>query len=256
MIHRARFGFGKGPHSITFNFFRSLKSEMDRHSPDKVYIVSEGKPRHRIIENPEYKGNRIAIKDDGFHRQKADIFELCKFLPVTVTRHPDYECDDVIGFLATKAHVEDVVTICSSDSDFIQLIEESRVSLWNPVKKRFIERWPVDYVTWKSLKGDATDNVPGIRGVGSKRAYTLAADTDMLEKFLSEDLESRMRVFESAKRQIKLADIVPEDRDWIIDEYNFHEEKLKNAFTFREFKTIISKSWPKWQKTMEKLNND
>ena len=41
MIHRARFGFGSGPHSVTFNFFRALRSEINRHLPNKVYIVSD-----------------------------------------------------------------------------------------------------------------------------------------------------------------------------------------------------------------------
>jgi len=252
MIHRSRFGWKTGEHAITFNFFRSLKSEIDRHSPDKVYIVSEGRPKHRIAENAEYKANRVAVKDDGFHRQKSDIFELCKSLPVTIMRHPDYECDDVIGFLTTKSHVQDEVVICSSDSDFIQLIEEDRVFLWNPVKKCFIQKWPVDYVTWKALKGDPTDNVPGIKGVGTKRAFTFAADAVLLESFLD---EGRKKIFESAKRQIRLADIFEQDTSWVSDKYEFKEAELKNAFTSREFKSIIDKSWPKWQKTMERLNH-
>ena len=59
MLHRARFGFATGPHAITFNFFRSLRSEFERHSPSKVYMVLEGYPIHRVSEsNGEYKANR------------------------------------------------------------------------------------------------------------------------------------------------------------------------------------------------------
>ena len=74
MIHRARFGFAQGEHAIVFNFFRSLKSEIVRHSPDKVYIVSEGVPKHRLLLNNEYKGQRKPVTDPGFYRQKNEIF--------------------------------------------------------------------------------------------------------------------------------------------------------------------------------------
>ena len=172
MIHRSRFGFGSGDHSTTFNFFRSLRSEIERHQPDEVYIVSEGRPIHRFELNENYKGNRTPLNDDGFHRQKRDIFNLCKLLPVSIIRHPDYECDDVIGHLCMTRHPTDEVTIVSSDSDFIQLLESPTVKLWNPVKKKFLDQWPVDYVMWKALKGDMTDNIPGIKGVGEKRAFS------------------------------------------------------------------------------------
>jgi len=254
MIHRARFGFGQGEYAIVFNFFRSLKSEISRHKPDKVYIVSEGKPKHRLLLNSEYKGQRKPVKDPGFYRQKNEIFALCKYLPFTFIRHPDYECDDVIGYLCTKAHIHDDVTIVSSDSDFIQLLDDENVKLWNPIKKKFIDRWPVDYVTWKALKGDPTDNVPGIKGIGEKRAFALCETSSALYNFLSED-DSRKLIFDSAYEQIKLADINERCPDWEIAEYHFEENYVKEAFTEFGFKTIIGKSWNKWKELMEILDD-
>ena len=257
MIHRARFGFVQGDHAITFNFFRALKSEIVRHDADKVYIVSEGRPIHRLEINPEYKGQRTPVKDEKFHRQKHEIFRMCQFLPVTFIRHPDYECDDVIGHLCVKTHIQDEVTIVSSDSDFIQLLNDEdnkKVKLWNPVKKKFIDCWPVDYITWKALKGDATDNVPGIKGVGEKRAFALCETSSALYNFLIAD-ENRKLVFDSAYEQIKLADINEKCPNWEIKKYHFDEKCVFKAFTDYGFKSIIGKSWPKWCQTMEKLNN-
>ena len=254
MIHRARFGFGQGEHAIVFNFFRSLKSEISRHKPGKVYIVSEGKPKHRLLLNSEYKGQRKPVKDPGFYRQKNEIFALCKYLPFTFIRHPDYECDDVIGYLCTKTHIHDDVTIVSSDSDFIQLLDDENVKLWNPIKKKFIDRWPVDYVTWKALKGDPTDNVPGVKGIGEKRAFALCETSSALYNFLSED-DSRKMTFDSAYEQIKLADISESCPDWEIVEYHFEENYVKEAFTEFGFKTIIGKSWNKWKELMEILDD-
>lgn len=249
MIHRSRFGWMKGDHAITFNFFRSLKSEIDRHDPDKVYIVSEGRPKHRIQENPEYKANRQKITDEGFHRQKKDIFSLCRFMPLTFIRHEDYECDDVIGHLASDVHAIDKVVICSSDSDFIQLLDNVNVSLWNPVKKSFVERWPVDYLTWKSLRGDKTDNVPGIKGVGDKTAMKLASNPQKLKEFLTED---KLKAFESAKSQIRLAKISDNNFDTCV--YNISIDDLKQEFVDRGFNSIVEKSWQKWTNTLEVLN--
>ena len=217
----------------------------------------EGRPAHRIAQSKgEYKANRKSILDEGFHRQKREIFNLFQYLPVTVTRHPDYECDDVIGTL-TKEHTDlgDSVVICSSDSDFIQLLEIENVSLWNPVKKKFIDQWPVDYLTWKGLKGDATDNIPGIKGVGEKTAFKLCADLNLLKEFLEKKPE-RKEIFESAKEQIKLVNIERACEKWESESFVFNQNSLLGEFKNRGFKTIIGNAWPKWIQTMENIKNE
>ena len=254
MIHRARFGFAQGEHAIKFNFFRSLKSEIKRHSVDKVCVVSEGRPLHRLALNKDYKGQRIPVKDESFHREKREIFELCQHLPVTFMKHSDYECDDVIGFICKNIEPSDEAVIVSSDSDFIQLLEKENVSLWNPVKKKFIERWPVDYVTWKALKGDPTDNVPGVKGIGEKRAFSLTADVSILHKMLEQNPEKK-KMFESAYQQILLADIDATSSGWEIKNFSFNEEKLFQAFTTCGFSSIVGKAWDGWKQTMENLND-
>ena len=255
MIHRARFGYANGEHAIVFNFFRSLKSEIARHEPDRVYIVSEGTPKHRLLLNNEYKGQRKPVTDPGFYRQKNEIFSLCKYFPFTFIRHPEYECDDVIGHLCTKTHAGDEVTIISSDSDFIQLLDDESTKLWNPVKKKFVDQWPVDYVTWKALKGDPTDNVPGIKGIGEKRAFALCETSSTLDEFLIAD-ESRKLLFDSAYAQIKLADINEKCPKWEVADHHFKENFLKEAFTEFGFKSIIGKSWTKWKEIMEVLDGN
>ena len=254
MIHRARFGFGQGEHAIVFNFFRSVRSEIDRHMPDLVYLVSEGVPQHRLILNPDYKGQRTPVVEEGFHRQKREIFDLSRSFPLIFMRHPDFECDDAIGHICTSRHTQDEVVIVSSDSDFIQLLEWDNVSLWNPVRKKFIDRWPVDYITWKSLKGDPTDNVPGIKGIGEKRAFSLCEDPAVLKSFLEAD-PTRQKIFESARAQIRLADIDQHCKKWEIKPSFFNEALIRNTFTDYQFKSIIGKAWSKWCTTMERLND-
>lgn len=254
MIHRAKYGFYKGDHSTTFGFFRCLKSEIDRHSPDKVYLVSEGYPVHRYEISETYKGNRKE-SDDSFKRQKKDIFELCKKLPITFMQHPDYECDDVIGQICSeyKKNKNVEIVICSSDSDFIQLLDSPNVKLWNPVKKKFIEEWPVDYLIWKSLKGDTSDNISGVSGVGEKTAYKLASDPNLFDDYMKKNPEKKSQ-YEKSFSMIKLANVNFNDSKMVEADYNFKDNDLKKNFQDRGFKSIVEKSWQKWQNTMERLD--
>ena len=243
LMHRARFGFGSGPHKIYFNFFRMLMGELKNHQPDLVYIVDEGKPVQSIILLDSYKANRTNKPPEDFYREKDEIFETIKQLSGFVyIKHPRYECDDVIGHLATKVHAEDQVVIVSTDSDFIQLISD-RVGLWHPKKKKFLEPWHTDYITWKSLKGDSADNVPGVAGVGAKRADVLSASPKALNEFLDAKPERRQQ-FEVARQVITLKDV--EESDLICIQSDFAADSLKEEFTKRNCKSIIGKAWPKW----------
>ena len=121
------------------------------------------------------------------------------------------------------------------------------------MNQRVSEKWPVDYITWKGLKGDPTDNIPGIKGVGAKTATKLSQNPDDLETFLNKK-PGRREVFESAKRQIRLVDIQRSCSKWENEEYQFDETNLFNEFKKREFKTIIGNAWPKWVKTLERIS--
>ena len=252
MIHRARYGFGEGPHNITFNFFRALKSEIEKHKSDIVYMVDEGRPTQSLAVDANYKGNRTRIQDDGFKRQRSDIFEIAKtILGVRYAQHPHFECDDVIAHLATVKHKDDHVTIVSTDTDFIQLLEDREdIQLWNPVKKCFVEKIP-NYAVRKSLTGDPTDNVPGIPGVGLSRATAMADDPGLRRKFFDKTPGAE-EIFERAYKMIRFKP-VQDDEVCYIDN-RLDEQKLLAEFTNRDFKSIIGNSWPKWVKTFGGIN--
>lgn len=254
MIHRARHSFIKGEHATIFNFFRSLKHEIVKHNAEKVYVIGEGCPHHRFALNEAYKGTRVRTKDESFSRQKKEILRLCRKLPITWLKHADYECDDVIAHVCTVKHATDDVTIVSTDTDFIQLLEAQNVKLWNPIKKKYIDPWPVDYVMWKALKGDTADNVPGVQGIGEKRAFKLMEDLDTLRDFLEAD-PIRKEAYNSSYMQIKLANIDTTSEGWEVESCNFDESFLFDKFTEYGFKTIIGKAWSGWKSTMEKLDN-
>ena len=244
MLHRARCGVGDGEHKIYFNFFRMLSGELKRHEPDITYIVDEGRPTQSLQLSADFKATRTKLADPQFHREKAEIFETIQNTSGLVyIQHPDFEADDVIAYVANDVHPDDEVMIVSSDTDFIQLISE-RVKLWEPRKKIFVEQWKhVDYVTWKALRGDMSDNVPGVKGVGAKTADKLCCDGGQLQEFLDAK-PNRRHDFETSYSIIKLKNVPQQglqvvQSDFLVD--TFFEE-----FSKRKCKSIIGKAWPGW----------
>ena len=135
---------------------------------------------------PDYKGDRVS-PGDSFHRQKKTIINLIKSsFPFWVVQHDDLECDDLIGNLA-KYHdsMGDECVVISGDSDFIQLLDTNpAVKIYHPIKKAYIEKPDYNYLDWKALCGDKTDNIPGIKGVGAKTAEKLVRDRVLMNTFL------------------------------------------------------------------------
>lgn len=257
MLHRARSGWTKGENPIIFNFFRSFRATIDKFSPDIVYFVLEGRPVQRLETMVEYKGNRVHHDKDDFLRQKRAIISLLKErFPVRVVRHPNYECDDVLAALANVTHEHDDVIVISSDTDFYQLLSKNKnLELYNPVKKEFVDPPEYDYVTWKALRGDSTDNIPGIRGIGNKRAQSLVIDPDTLKKFL--EVPENRDVFQRNVQMIRFHELSPEQMAEL--EYNEPEVdwgQIKSLFEEMKFFSITNhKSWSKFVSTFERLDS-
>ena len=164
LIHRAHYAPARGKYSTVYCFFRSLRAQVEKFSPDKIYFVLEGYPKKRMEILEDYKGTRKQLDpEDSFHSQKRKIIMMMKdFFPITSIRHPDYECDDVLANLVMYTHKDDDCTVISSDTDFYQLFNTcDNVKIFNPVQKKYIPPVDFDYVRWKSLKGDPSDNISG-----------------------------------------------------------------------------------------------
>ena len=103
LIYRARVAMQDAEHGCTFAALRSIRSLVERFKPDVAYFVMEGVPRRRIeASEGTYKAQRTGM-DDTFRNQKRQITDIIsRHLPVIVTRHADYEADDVIAHLAQK----------------------------------------------------------------------------------------------------------------------------------------------------------
>ena len=124
-----------------------------------------------------------------------------KKLPIVQIRHPDYECDDVLANLAKHySELGDSVVIVSGDSDFIQVfdtMDSELVRIYHPIKKMFLKKPPYTYLDWKALRGDVSDNIPGIKGIGDKSATKIMKDNTLMEKTMS--CPEKKEIFERNK---------------------------------------------------------
>ena len=179
-------------------FFRSLGAEIRRVNPTQVYVVFDGAGSSNNRKNllPEYKSGRDLqritnweafdnIEDE--HDAKVDqivrIIQYLKTLPVKTIGIPKVEADDVIAYLSgiIPKDPKDKVFIVSSDKDFLQLVNKN-VIVYRPMEKEFyteetvVEKFkmsPTNFILYKTLMGDNSDKVAGVKGLGPKKLYKL-----------------------------------------------------------------------------------
>lgn len=161
---------------------------------DMVMVWDGGRSQRRTTLYPEYKGNRVKknlspqeqeadkLRWELFQKQKTKLIDFLPSIGVRSLRISGAEADDVIWGITQIQPPEDFIyLIVSTDEDFHQMIS-THVHVYNPVKKEIFT--PSNYqektgiplsgfLTKKMLKGDSSDNIPGVKGIGDKRATDL-----------------------------------------------------------------------------------
>jgi 5'-3' exonuclease len=238
---------------LIYNFYRNLRPLIELLKPDKVFMVSEGHPKHRYELYADYKANRI-IKTaekksllDKFQDSKDEVIRLFNYLPVTFCRAADYEADDTIASLCENLKVENL-TVLSSDSDYIQLLQRGykNIQIYNPIKKEYMKSPEYVYTVWKSLAGDKSDNIPSL--LGPKKALATVTNPDLFKKFLS--IEENRANFSINRKLIEFADVPDNEIEMVEGVRNF--AKLRSEFARMDFQSIINPtSWEKYCKTFD-----
>ena len=173
-------------------FLRSIGYAINMIRPTRTIIVFDGKGgsnRRRKI-YPEYKQNRrtkyrvnrsnsFASQDDekmNMIMQIQRVVEYLDNLPVTVLSYDNIEADDTIGYVCRQVLTDSQITIMSTDKDFLQLAN-GRIKIWSPTKKKMYDENSVleeygisshNYIWYRVLDGDKSDNISGVRGLGLK----------------------------------------------------------------------------------------
>jgi DNA polymerase-1 len=180
-------------------FLKSIGYAIRMSDPTKVVVIFDGIGGSNARRNlyPEYKANRnssritnhniFSSKDEeseSINNQISRLIQYLQCLPVTVISIDGLEADDIIGYLANKFQAHDEtqkVTIMSADKDFLQLVSD-KVHCYSPTKKKIytpkdvLEEFGVsssNFLNYKILMGDTSDNIPGITGLGPKKLIKL-----------------------------------------------------------------------------------
>ncbi len=162
---------------------RMTRNLIKKFNPKRVIIAWDvGKSQERLEIYPEYKANRLSrdpqiTKDIA--RQQVDCQKIFETLPVRQIAVNGVEADDIIGNLCERLKGKKLVL--SNDQDFVQLVSNG-VHLYLPKQEKLLTGKSVDkflgfpvkhYVLWKSMVGDSSDNIKGIKGIGKVRATAI-----------------------------------------------------------------------------------
>ena len=172
--------------NAAFGFLQIVLRGMQDLKPDFAIVSFDlGKPQFRFDAYPEYKAGRPSMPDD-LRAQFPIVREICEMMGMPIRELDGYEADDVIGTLAQEATAADVDTyIVSGDLDGLQLVNDhvrllttrmgvAATVIYDPAK--VMDRYglrPDQMLDYKALKGDTSDNIPGVPGVGEKTAVAL-----------------------------------------------------------------------------------
>lgn len=213
MAYRAYYKFGQlstidGTNtSITYGIPFIIKSLVTRLNPDMVVAVFDGgRSKHRLKLLPDYKGtrgNKVDFDRDDFNRQKEEVIQGLINMGIPVAMNPKEEADDII-YMVHRLYVKqgiDTIIIVSADKDFNQLANRKGTVIHNPSSGenitvnnciKLLGYTPDQLVDYLSITGDKSDNIPGLDGIGEKRASQFLEKYGSIKNYLKNGKEERM----------------------------------------------------------------
>ena len=200
------------PTNAIYGFLLTLKKLIGQEKPLYLGVVFDVKGptvRHKAYQ--EYKAHRKPMPED-LQVQVPVLKKVLAAYRLPVFEYPEYEGDDILGSLTLRASREGIASvIISTDKDLLQLVDE-KVLVYNPAKNIYLDEAGVKKLFGVSpgqvrdvlsLWGDPSDNVPGVPGVGEKRAKDLIAEFGSLDKLLKNlDKIKNPRVREAIKANL------------------------------------------------------
>lgn len=255
--------------NAVYGFTNMLLRSWDDLKPDFMAIAWDRKaPTFRHQEYTQYKGTR-GPTDELLSGQYTRVHDVVKALNIPEFALDGYEADDLIGTLARQAvekNKEVEVIILTGDRDIMQVIDKN-IKVLMPKKtlldvglygvEEFRERFefdPIQIIDYKGLAGDASDNIPGVPGIGAVTATKLIKQFGSVEKIYQPDslktLPERTQTLlaegaESAAMSKKLATLdlkAPIKLDLeACRTHDYDREQAKDIFTELEFKSLVNR---------------
>lgn len=227
LIFRGYYAFIKNPRinskgedtSAIMGFMNSLLDVIKRERPDHLAVCfDKGGSADRVEMFEAYKANRDETPE-GIKTAIPYIYEILKAMHIPIMVKEGFEADDVIGTLAKKAEKEGYQTfMVTPDKDFAQLVSEN-IFMYRPmfgggyetwgipeVQKKFEVTDPLQVIDFLGMMGDASDNIPGLPGVGEKTAKKFLAAYGSMENLFanSHELKGKMKEKIEANQELGL----------------------------------------------------
>jgi len=272
--------------NAVYGFSAMLLTILEKLSPTHVAVAWDVKgPTFRKIAYKEYKANRGPM-DEDLASQIERTKQVVEVLNIPQFGIEGYEGDDIIGTLARvatdeKNEKDTQVVIVTGDRDALQLIKEKQIVVYLPIQNRassavvfdedkVMEVYgikPKQLIDLKSLMGDSSDNIPGVKGIGKVTASKLIQEFGSLEKLYknieSDKINKRVKEMliadkKMAEESYKLAEIdkkAPLKIDWqdcLLT--NYEKKKAQELFEELNFKSLVPRL-PKdnWEKETEEI---
>jgi DNA polymerase-1 len=251
--------------NAVYGFTSMLIKLLTEERPDRIAVAFDlGTPKARLERYAEYKAGRRETPDE-FRQQLGLILEVVETLKIPLVSHPEQEADDLIATLALRAVEEGMdAVIVTADRDFFQVVRPGITVMFNrrgisdimtydvaAVTERF-GLPPEQYLDYVALKGDTSDNIPGVPGVGEKTASQLIQQYGSVEELLkhTEELKPRVRAgIEAAGDQLLLnkdlarldtaIEIDLDPAESVMGEWD--EDAVRRLFTSLEFRTLLER---------------
>jgi DNA polymerase-1 len=273
LIFRAYYAFINNPRvnskgqntSAIFGFTNSLNEILKKENPSHIAVVFDppgGSFRKQLY--PEYKANRSATPEDIIFAV-PHIKAIIEGFRIPVIEVENYEADDTIGTLAKKAEKEGFdVYMMTPDKDYGQLVSD-KIKMYKPGRKgkpveivgekEICEQYgisnPEQVIDILALWGDASDNIPGVPGIGEKTAAKLIAQFGSVEKLVlnvnllkgkqKENVIASKELVKLSKKLVTIPLDVPVELEVEkLERKDPDKEKLQKIFDELEFKTMAS----------------
>lgn len=204
------------PTNAIFGFLNMFLKMIDAFNPDGVVVAfDKGKPRVRMEMLPQYKAQRPPM-DPDLHAQFPMIKELLVALNVPILQSEGWEGDDILGTMARLGEQAGCdMLLVTGDRDMYQLVTEhvnvvstrkglSDVAIMTPesVDDLYHGITPALVPDFYGLKGDTSDNIPGVPGIGPKKASALIAQYGSLDEVIAHADEVKGKMGENLRAHI------------------------------------------------------
>lgn len=274
LIYRAHFALIQSPirtseglnTSALYGFINTLLAILEKENPSHIGVAFDtSAPTSRHIRYPAYKAQRDEMPEE-LAAAIPHVKSLCRAFRIPVLEIDGFEADDIIGTLVKRAEGNGFESfMVTPDKDFAQLISPTTF-MWKPGRRggdhevislpQLTEIWSVEkpeqIIDLLGLMGDASDNIPGVPGVGLKTAQKLIAQFGSVENLIrsSDQLKGKQkeRIEEHSEQAVlskELATIitdVPVDTTWedlALSARN--DDAIKELFTEFEFRSLTKR---------------